>query len=189
MPHYTGISHIALVTPDMDRTIEFWRDLLEMPLVGGLGKGDYRQYFFRISKGLYLSFLSWKGAEPAKEKDPGAPQPGYSGLDHICITVKDMESLYRIKARLEAADIWVSELIDHGFVHSIFTFDPNGIAVEIGCPVKGRNLDDDYRMNDPEPTERAKEGPEPNPKRWPEPERINKEEKLYRGQLKELFEE
>ncbi|RME63302.1 MAG: VOC family protein, partial [Nitrospirae bacterium] len=139
--------------------------------------------------GVYLSFLTWKGAKAVEEKDPGAPQPGYSGLDHICITVDDMETLYRLKSRLEAADIWVSEVIDHGFVHSIFTFDPNGIAIEIGCPVKGRNLDDEFRMKDPSPTERAKEGPLPNPKRWPEPDEVEGPGKLYKGQLKELFEE
>ncbi len=189
MFNYTGISHLAIVTPDMDRTIEFWRDLLGMPLVGGIGKGDYKQYFFKISPGLYLSFLTWKDARAAEEKEPGSPKPGYSGLDHLCITVEDEDDLYRVKARLEAADIWVSEVIDHGFVHSIFTFDPNGIALEIGYPVRGKDLGDAFRMKDPEPTIRAKEGPEPNPDRWPEPGGPDEQRRLYRGQLLELFED
>ena len=28
---------------------------------------------------------------------------------------------------------WVSDPIDHGFVHSIYFYDPNGLALEITC--------------------------------------------------------
>ena len=34
---YTGINHLAMATADMDATIRFWRDLLGMRLVAGLG--------------------------------------------------------------------------------------------------------------------------------------------------------
>jgi len=35
---FTGINHLAIVTRDMDKTIRFWGDLLEMRLVAGLRK-------------------------------------------------------------------------------------------------------------------------------------------------------
>ncbi len=34
----TGVNHLAMVTQDMDMTIRFWRDLLGMRLVAGLGR-------------------------------------------------------------------------------------------------------------------------------------------------------
>ncbi|RPJ10958.1 MAG: VOC family protein, partial [Deltaproteobacteria bacterium] len=37
MIKYNGVNHLAMVTSDMDRTIRFWRDLLGMRLVVGLG--------------------------------------------------------------------------------------------------------------------------------------------------------
>ncbi|RPI54551.1 MAG: VOC family protein, partial [Deltaproteobacteria bacterium] len=49
MAKYTGINHLAMATRDMDSTIRFWRDLLGMRLVAGLGRPGYRQYFFEIS--------------------------------------------------------------------------------------------------------------------------------------------
>jgi len=35
---FNGINHLAMATGDMDATIRFWRDLLGMRLVGGLGE-------------------------------------------------------------------------------------------------------------------------------------------------------
>ncbi|UCC97881.1 MAG: VOC family protein [Phycisphaerales bacterium] len=35
---FNGVNHLAMVTGDMDAMIRFWRDLLGMRLVGGLGE-------------------------------------------------------------------------------------------------------------------------------------------------------
>ncbi len=48
MVKYTGINHLAMATGDMDATIRFWRDLLGMRLVTGLGHPGYRHYFSRF---------------------------------------------------------------------------------------------------------------------------------------------
>jgi len=48
MIRYTGINHLAMATKDMGRTVLFWRDLLGMRLVAGLGRPGYRHYFFEI---------------------------------------------------------------------------------------------------------------------------------------------
>ena len=48
MAKYTGINHLAMVTGDMDKTIGFWRDLLGMRLVAGLGRPGYRHIFSRL---------------------------------------------------------------------------------------------------------------------------------------------
>lgn len=45
MVKYTGINHLAMATNDMDMTIRFWRDLLGMRLVAGLGRPGYRHVY------------------------------------------------------------------------------------------------------------------------------------------------
>lgn len=47
---FNGVNHLAMATGDMDKTIRFWRDLLGMRLVAGLGQKGYRHYFFQISE-------------------------------------------------------------------------------------------------------------------------------------------
>ena len=54
---YTGINHVALATHDMDATIRFWRDLLRMRLVAGLGRPGYRHYFLEISENDMIAFF------------------------------------------------------------------------------------------------------------------------------------
>lgn len=166
---YTGINHLAMVTGDMDTTIRFWRDLLEMPLVAGMGRPGYRHYFFSLSDNDMIAFFEWPGAEPLPEKDHGVPVRGPAAFDHISFGVEDDDSLWDLKARLEAADIWVSEIVDHGFIHSLYSFDPNGIPIEFSAPVPGVDLRSCPRMKDSDPGEAAKEGPWPVPGVWPAP--------------------
>lgn len=166
-PSYTGINHLAMVTDDMDRTVRFWRDLLGMRLVGGLGSRGYRHYFFEISDGDMIAFFEWPGAEPIGEKDHGVPVQGPIAFDHVSFGVPGDDDLWALKDRLEAAEIWVSEVIDHGFIHSIYTFDPNNIPIEFSAPVTGIDLRRRPKMLDRHAGAAALEGPEPRQGKWP----------------------
>jgi catechol 2,3-dioxygenase-like lactoylglutathione lyase family enzyme len=167
MPRYTGINHLAMVTADMDATIRFWRDLLGMRLVAGLGGKGYRHYFLEISERDMIAFFEWPEAESVSEKDHGVPVKGPVIFDHVSVGVADDQDLWEIKDRLEAADFWVSEAIDHGFIHSIYAFDPNGIPIEFSAPSVDVDVRRHPQMHDRYPTQTALEGPEPQPGKWP----------------------
>jgi len=167
MPRYKGINHLAMVTGDMDETIRFWRDLLGMRLVAGLGRQGYRHYFFEISEHDMIAFFEWPDVEKIPERDHGVPVKGPVAFDHIAFGVEHDDDLWELKDRLEAAQFWVSEVIDHGFIHSIYTFDPNHIPIEFSAPVVGVNLREHPRMVDRHPAASALEGPEPLVHRWP----------------------
>lgn len=171
MPAYTGINHLAMVTGDMDATIRFWRDLLGMRLVAGLGGRGYRHYFFEISDRDMIAFFEWPGVEKIPERDHGVPVKGPVAFDHIAFGVDDDDDLWALKDRLEAAGWWVSEVIDHGFIHSIYTFDPNTIPIEFSAPVAGVDLRRQPNMLDRQAGAVAREGPDPQPGRWPAVER------------------
>jgi len=167
MPKYTGINHLALATGDMDATVRFWRDLLGMRLIAGLGHPGYRHYFFEISRNDMIAFFEWPGVTPLMEKDHGVPVKGPFAFDHVSFEVTSGDDLWELKDRLEAADIWVSEVIDHGFIHSIYTFDPNHIPIEFSAPVPGVDLRQKPAMVDSHPSEITLEGPEPQTGKWP----------------------
>ena len=158
---YNGINHLALVTGDMDKTIRFWRDLLGMKIVLGLGKPGYRHYFFEISENDKIAFFEWPDIEPLEEKDHGYPVKGKFAFDHVSIGVEDKEDLWEIKDRLETAGYWVSEVIDHGFILSLYSFDPNGIAIEFSWSVPEINLRKTPLMLDTSPSSVTMEGPNP----------------------------
>jgi len=168
MIHYNGINHLAMVTGDMTATIHFWRDLLEMRLIAGLGRPGYRHYFFEISPNDMISFFEWPDARPIPERDHGVPVKGPIAFDHLSIGVDTDDDLWTLKERLEAADIWVSEVIDHGFIHSIYSFDPNNIPIEFSAPVASVNLRQKPQMRDRDPLPAAREGADPQAGHWPE---------------------
>ncbi len=161
MVRYTGINHLALATGDMDATIRFWRDMLGLRIVAGIGGKGFRQYFFEVSENDLIAFFEWPDVEPVAEKDAGRPVKGAHAFDHVALGVEGPDQLWELKDRLNAADIFVSEVIDQGFIHSIYTFDPNGIAVEISYCLSDMDIRKQPVMADPRPSQALAEGLSP----------------------------
>ena len=167
MIKYNGINHLAMVTGDMERTVRFWRDLLGLRLVAGLGHSKYRHYFFQLTERDMLAFFEWPKVEPIAEKDHGVPVAGPVAFDHVSIGVEDQQDLWRLKERLEAAGFWASEVIDHGFIHSLYSFDPNHIPIEFSWNVPGSDPREHPCIAPKAVTPVSQEGPEPRPEKWP----------------------
>ncbi len=184
MVKYTGINHLAMATRDMDGTIRFWRDLLGMPLVAGLGQPGYRHFFFEISAHDMIAFFEWPNVEKIPEKDHGVPVSGAFVFDHVSFEVEEADDLWELKDRLEATGIWVSEVIDHGFIHSIYSFDPNNIPIEFSVPMPDVDVRRHPKMRDRNPTSVTLEGPEPQSGKWPEVTRPtpHEERMVYPGE-------
>jgi catechol 2,3-dioxygenase-like lactoylglutathione lyase family enzyme len=186
---FNGVNHLAMATGDMDKTIRFWRDLLGMRLVAGLGQPGYRHYFFQISEADLIAFFEWPGVRPVAEKEHGRPVSGPYIFDHVSFGVETEDDLWSLKDRLEAAGFPVSDVIDHGFIHSIYAYDPNGIPIEFSHNVEGINTRKEPQMRDRAPSQITFEGPEPQSGIWPgvatptpKSERI-----VYPGAGSELF--
>ena len=164
---FNGINHLAMATGDMDGTIRFWRDLLGMRLIVGLGRSGYKLYFFEVSEKDLIAFFEYPGVEPVPEKDHGYPVSGPFIFDHVSFGVDAEGELWELYDKLSAAGFWVSEVIDHGFIHSIYSFDPNGIPIEFSCNVVGVDMRKNPKMADRAPSEVTREGPEPHFNKWP----------------------
>jgi catechol 2,3-dioxygenase-like lactoylglutathione lyase family enzyme len=187
MPRYNGINHLALATGDMDTTIRFYRDLLGMRLVAGLGAKGFRHYFFEISPTDLIAFFEWPAVEKIPVKDHGVPVKGPCAFDHLSIGVENSQDLIAIKKTLSAAGFWVSEIMDHGFIHSVYSFDPNHIAIEFSWAVPSVDIRSHPKMMDKNPSAITCEGAEPNPDRWIIPDNYNETEEdfnIYPGEGK-----
>ncbi len=189
MVKFNGVNHLAMATGDMDKTIRFWRDLLGMRLVAGLGQPGYRHYFFQISDSDLIAFFEWPGTEPVPKKDHGRPVKGPFIFDHISFGVELEDDLWELKDKLEAAGFHVSDTIDHGFIHSIYAHDPNGIPIEFSHNVKGIDIRKEPQMRDQVPSRVALEGAEPQTEAWPKVETPTPvlERVVYPGAGSELF--
>jgi catechol 2,3-dioxygenase-like lactoylglutathione lyase family enzyme len=156
---WSGINHLAMVTPDMDATVRFYNDVLGMELVATLGNGDpqepypYRHYFFRIGDANTLAFFEWPGIDTGEKKPAGIPAPGRE-FDHVSFNLETVEDLLALRERLVEHGYDVTPVIDHTIIYSVYFDDPvNGAALEASVWV--RDLDRVGYWGDPQPVPSA----------------------------------
>src|SRR5580692_726901 len=92
-----GVNHLALVCKDMARTVEFYRDVLGMPLIKTLDlPNDMGQhFFFDIGNGDSLAFFWFPNAPaavPGISNPAGLPGVGslltaHASMNHIAFDV------------------------------------------------------------------------------------------------------
>ena len=137
---WLGINHISLATPNLDATVAFYRDVIEMHVVfeapanphhgrhamispGGPGMGFH---FFEVAD---TQIFRLPGVVPAK---PGEFLPG--ALQHIAVTLANESSALVLRDRLRARDIPMTAIIEPGrFAPGVRMFlfpDPSGLLLK-----------------------------------------------------------
>lgn len=130
-PRWRGINHLALVTNDMDATVRFYHGVLGMRLVATIGAGPMKHYFFEIGPENTIAFFMWEGVDVGEiEKPAGIPPTVPAQFDHISFNLPDERALLDLRDRLTEYGTEVTDVVDHGFVRSVYFTDPNGIALE-----------------------------------------------------------
>ena len=151
---FRGVNHLALVCKDMARTVDFYGNVLGMPLIKTieLPNGMGQHFFFDLGNGDSLAFF-WFPNAPDAVPGVSSAQPGmipgpsaHGSMNHVAINVpEDMIDLYYEK--LVAKGIKASRVISHDdspaqasleitpttFVRSIYFYDPDGIALELAA--------------------------------------------------------
>ena len=158
-----GLHHAAYLTKDMDVTVKFYNELLDMPLVVTLAlpspdpfnglipvRGDVagtRHYFFDCGNDASLAFFSWNESFGDMDPDEGV-------MHHIFLKLDTVGELYALKKKLEEYGVKVSTVIDHFFCKSIYFRDPNGLYLEYSASTMEYNEENPF-LEDPEPTNAA----------------------------------
>ena len=155
--HWRGINHLALITGDMDATVRFYHGVLGAELVATIGTSGFRHYFFSFGEQTTVAFFEYAGVEvDSFAKAAGVPDPRAIQFDHLSFNLPDEEALLSLRDRLKQAGCEVTDVVDHGFIRSVYFTDPNGIALEASwwtLDATGRPADygDDRLFGDPDP--------------------------------------
>jgi catechol 2,3-dioxygenase-like lactoylglutathione lyase family enzyme len=118
-----GVHHVALLSSDVERTIDFYQGLLEFPLSELFENRDYRgstHFFFDIGIGNQLAFFDLPGL------DLGAYGEVLGGLHHLAISVEP-ERWEHLKAKLDEAGVEYA----HVDGTSIYFVGPDGERIEL----------------------------------------------------------
>jgi catechol 2,3-dioxygenase-like lactoylglutathione lyase family enzyme len=143
-PTPRGAHHLALCTDEMKATIDFYVDVLGMPLVHamkvppGLGTGPgnrgnppyerVRHYFFDMGNDSLLAFF-----EIPKGKEPAGNRNAIGAMQH-CAFVVTAERFREVEARLKSHGIdYIGPIAQLPGLLGIYFYDPNGIRLEFAC--------------------------------------------------------
>ena len=118
-----GVHHVALISSDVERTVEFYQDLLEFPLTEMFENRDYggsTHFFFDIGNGNALAFFDLPGL------DLGDYAEVLGGLHHLAISMPP-DRWQRVKDKLGDAGVEYAH-IDGS---SLYFRDPDGARIEL----------------------------------------------------------
>ena len=118
----TGVHHQALISSNVERTIDFYQGLLEFPLTDLFQNRDYEgstHFFFDIGNGNALAFFDFPGLGLDQYQEV------LGGHHHLAISMPS-DNWHRIKGKLEDAGVetWVHET-------SIYFTGPDGERLEL----------------------------------------------------------
>ena len=166
---YLGVNHVALVSRDMAETVDFYENVLEMPLVKTVefasGKGQH--FFFDCGGGGMIAFFWSPDAPPiapgiASMHDDIAANgamTAVASMNHLAISVP-LEKFDEYVARLRRKGIkayvinhddspagGAAQMHDGVWIRSVYFRDPNGIHMELAALTRAFRPDD--RAHDP----------------------------------------
>ena len=161
---FGGVNHVALVCKDMARTVDFYTNVLGMPLIKTLEiPGGGQHFFFDCGNGDSVAFFWFPNAPEAQ---PGissaAVMPGsgdiasaHGSMNHLAFDVPaDKFDSYVDKLRAKGIEVSpvlnhddsertvTDELHDGVFVRSVYFRDPDGILLEFACWTKAFGPED-----------------------------------------------
>ena len=149
---WRGFHHLALVTRDLDQTIEFYENVLGMkagtvyPAKGGRGRHCFIHPGGTGTKGLHFfehpeaEIFQSADAIRRLRRDPRGADinrflPG--ALQHIAFAAGSEEEALALRNKLVALDIPVTQVYDLGELRDFIFVDNNGIQIEVAWEKTG----------------------------------------------------
>ena len=132
-----GFDHLVINTRDVDRAIEFYRDVLGLEIL--------REEEFRAGK---VGFVSVRVTDETiiDVRPSASDQPFVKNVDHICVRLAPTD-LMRVKDELRARGLETQDEVNtrwgaQGYGESLYVDDPEGQTIELKCNFQGAKLRD-----------------------------------------------
>lgn len=133
---WQGFHHIALVTPNLDETIRFYRDVLGMQ-AGEVMERQGRHCFVQPGGDTWgVHFFEYADAAIATHLDLLSNRFLFlaGALQHIAFALPDEESALTLRERLKAHGVDMTNINEIASICNFLFVDNNGILLEATWP-------------------------------------------------------
>ncbi len=125
----TGFNHVAVITTDTPRFVEFYRSVFDAEVLGEQHMGDEGTLtFVGIGPDAEFNLFELNGNDEALTQ---TPMFGRGRLDHLALQAESIEAFEEIRRRLMARGAADDFVTDFGPVLSMFFRDPDGLEAEV----------------------------------------------------------
>ena len=124
----TGVNHVAVLTTDLDRFVEFYTEVFELDVVFTETAPGFRHAILRTGPTSWLHPAEVAGNAHG-EASPAMFDRGH--LDHLALSAASPASFDAIRRRLVGRGATDGAVDDLGAFHSIWFDDPDGMRVEL----------------------------------------------------------
>ncbi len=123
-----GVNHVAVMTTDLDRFIEFYTGVFDLDVVFEETTPTFRHAIIRTGSTSWLHPAEVTGNDFATGS-PAMFQRGH--LDHLALTAASPEAFRAISDRLAERGASDGAVDDLGAFHSVWFSDPDGMRGEV----------------------------------------------------------
>ena len=127
-----GFNHVAIITADRERFVEFYRDVFEAEVIGEMRMDDFGVLtFVELGSKREINLFEIKDSAEAQKQ---TPMFGRGRIDHLGLQAESIEAFEEIRRRLIARGAADEFVTDFGPVLSVFFRDPDGLEGEVCVP-------------------------------------------------------
>jgi catechol 2,3-dioxygenase-like lactoylglutathione lyase family enzyme len=127
-----GFNHVAVLTADTDRLVEFYTSNFEAYVLGQQQTPEgWTLTLVRLGEWAELNVFEIPGNQ---ESERQTPMFGRGRLDHLALQASSMEDFTTIRDRLMACGAADGFVTDFGPILSLFFTDPDGLEAEVCVP-------------------------------------------------------
>ncbi len=132
MPVTSGFNHVATLTSDMDRTVDFYKSAFGADVLFEMdAREDHpRMVILDLGAGAALNVFETAAEEIIGDR---RRQGARGAIDHYALAVDSLGTLESLRDRLVSAGAEIGEIQQLGSEWSLFFRDPDGMELEVCC--------------------------------------------------------
>jgi catechol 2,3-dioxygenase-like lactoylglutathione lyase family enzyme len=131
VPTTSGFNHVATVTADLDRLVEFYARAFGAEITFEMAKRDDHPRMIILDLGGGAALNAFEADSEDDIVGDRRQQGGRGPIDHYGLAVPDLATLEQVRDRLVEMGADIGEIQQLGGEWSLFFRDPDGMELEV----------------------------------------------------------